>query len=254
MRTRRAFTLVELLVVVGIISVLAAILLPALARAREQGRRVQCAANLRQLAAAALAYADQNRGLLPGIGTFPQQPHDWVYWFFASPPYDDPDGAALAAYLGRPLDVRILRCPSDDVEGRNRYGTASLPPYAFSYTMNRFMGDRWGACVRVTQIGRSSQKLLFVEEDVRTMEDGAWLEAVEVGLPRTFWEPLSARHELARDGDTIPVELLDPSTGPTTGTGWRGAFLFRRGNAAYVDGHVEFTEREYTLQPRNIYP
>ncbi|MGD0461232.1 MAG: type II secretion system protein [Tepidisphaeraceae bacterium] len=59
-----AFTLVELLVVIGIIAVLIAILLPALTRARQQSMTVQCMSNMRQVGLAMLLYADQNDGWL----------------------------------------------------------------------------------------------------------------------------------------------------------------------------------------------
>jgi len=60
-----AFTLVELLVVIALIAVLAALLLPALASARDKGRRAACVSNLRQLGIALRSYADDNEGSIP---------------------------------------------------------------------------------------------------------------------------------------------------------------------------------------------
>src|SRR3954447_1455740 len=85
-RRRRGFTLVELLVVIGLIALLIAILLPALNKARKSAQRVQCQSNVRQLYIGVLSYCNSNHDWFPtcagsadGVG-WAQQPDDWVYW------------------------------------------------------------------------------------------------------------------------------------------------------------------------------
>src|SRR5439155_7648300 len=62
------FTLVELLVVIGIIAILIAVLLPALRRAQESARQVNCLSNIRQLSYAAIMFANDHNGLMPAQG------------------------------------------------------------------------------------------------------------------------------------------------------------------------------------------
>lgn len=68
-KTRTAFTLIEILVVIAIISILAAILFPVFARARENARRASCASNLKQLALSVMQYTQDNDGKLMGYTT-----------------------------------------------------------------------------------------------------------------------------------------------------------------------------------------
>ncbi len=76
---RRGFTLVELLVVIGVVSLLAAISLPAVQSARESSRRAACAVNLRQIGLALQAYAASANAFSPGLTSFIRNPHGSKY-------------------------------------------------------------------------------------------------------------------------------------------------------------------------------
>ena len=128
---RRGFTLVELLVVIGIIAVLISILLPALGKAREQARTVACASNLRQLMFGFIMFANEHHQTMPGgwydRGSRDPAKQDWLLgsgdWTGA------PEAGTIFSYV---KDPRTYLCPSQD---RIRTGIGSGTNGRFDYSM-----------------------------------------------------------------------------------------------------------------------
>src|SRR5258708_25039029 len=81
MKKSRGFTLVELLVVIGIIALLIGILLPVMSKARQNANAIKCASNMHQLAMMWMNYAQQNRGVSPpGLPPMYPAPAKNLYW------------------------------------------------------------------------------------------------------------------------------------------------------------------------------
>lgn len=217
---RPAFSLVELLVVIGVIAVLLGILLPTLANARRQASTAKCLSNVRNMQIAQLMYANQNNGFLVQAGlTHGSHAMDGdVGWI-----------ATLQSYYDTPL---LLRCPSDDSPhwpgGEPVPQTGGRGFRRTTYGINNFLDRQmcpWGGpYVKLTQVRQSSAVVQFIEM-TETGEfagsDHPHVEGWAVAGAPDLTPALAARH------------LATALHGGSRGT-W-GA----RCNYGFLDGHAE---------------
>jgi len=209
-----AFTLLELLVVIAIIAILAAMLLPSMARSKVSAQRVKCINNLRQLGLAAQLYWDDNEGkcfryggALSGNGQ--------LYWFGWMGPgaegqrsFDAVQGKLYPYLQGRGVE----QCPSLDYFLSSLKLKATGVTYGYGY--NHFLSapptDR---PINITQLSRSSETACFAD-------------AAQVN---TWQAPASPEHPMLEEWYYIDDSVSQPN----------GHFRHvQRANVVFCDGHV----------------
>lgn len=239
-RQDRGFTLVELLVVVGIIALLIGVLLPALNRARETSFRVACASNMHVVGVGVVMFEDANKGVMPRppvIGMVASD--DGVYWQPARRAEIGVNG--LGPYLKlRDGSFEILRCPGD-AEAKTREGSGKYP---FTFSFNDNMNGTGIAAVRkVGQVRQPADKILMIEENGPTLNDGS----VTMWAKNGGWASvgmLGLRHDRGRrntypDAATAAGGIVNPSG---------------KANVLFVDGHVAYVTRSYAHSKFRVLP
>jgi prepilin-type N-terminal cleavage/methylation domain-containing protein len=224
---RIRFTLIELLLVITIIAILAALLMPALAKAKENAKLVVCRSNMKQLAAGLILYISDSDGESPGPTSHP------TTFFNCAAPDNDIRPAVLEICSGVP--EKILTCPLNPNKTAPKYNT--LPTDSADYCMQ--YGDRFQIAGSSTN---SSHTILFFmvgtdvanwsatnQPDGEAPRNNLYNGQTQIACENTYVGEFAGPHDLA------PAEVQIDSSGNLT--------FGKPGSIGYADGHVELPRR-----------
>jgi prepilin-type processing-associated H-X9-DG protein/prepilin-type N-terminal cleavage/methylation domain-containing protein len=229
----RAFTMIELLVVVAIIGLLSGLLLPALSQGKTRAQAATCRKNAQQIAYAFLMYLDDNTDIFPTAAarsTLGAQPEDWIWWQTeksgsGTSAMRNPARGSVVQHLGN-YDTRYFRCPTDKYAVKREIAWRENPgseQFFYSYSLNAHSDHGMASYIsrdramvflnRISAVRNPSSKIMLAEEKggpsdgpgSASIDDGRW-------VPPGY--PLSVRHS-------------------------------GRANVAFADGHVESVRRDF---------
>jgi prepilin-type N-terminal cleavage/methylation domain-containing protein/prepilin-type processing-associated H-X9-DG protein len=222
-----AFTLVELLVVIAIIGILAALLMPVLARAKAKAHQTACLNNLRQLGLGFQMYCSDFSEMFPAPGSkqkYGPQPEDWIWW----QPSRNVANSSIARFVGN-FNPVLFTCPSDlRAQALQAQGALTDNDYRFSYSLTSYdlVGEvtpgmstiitqfREVYPFKSTQIINPAAKIMLVEESDENINDSRWVPELN---------SFSNRHG-------------------------------GRGNVVFADDHMELALPSFGLDPTNSNP
>lgn len=247
----RAFTLIELLVIIAIVAILAAILFPLVLAAKDSGRQARCASQLRQLAAAALSYADDHAGrYVPAAkDIYSSNPTGgrwrWHGYREKSKTDFDPRKGPLWTYMSRSGGLK--QCPAaaalrnvSQSSGAYESGCGGFG-YNYAYVGGTYYRNQPPRAAEeaslVSDLARPSKTVMFADA------------AMALSYPsRRLIEESFAYAPLSFSTDGKGGSSLTPTISPS--------IHFRHGgraNVAWCDGHVSAERMSFTRDGSNIY-
>lgn len=234
--SHRAFTLIELLTVIAIIGILAAIIIPVAGRVRDSARTAQCLGNLRQISAATLLYCNDHKGRFPTRdGDDPASPKPW--------------NQTISAYLGvatpESTPHKAFHCPMDP----NPWSpviTEAPRSYRFSGRVSGGGSNpRWGIIGNGDGFSRNLSDITLPSRvamicDMWTSNAGAWAHGIQA-------------YDSANPGRSLITTGWDKATGAPRlpdGSYYHGGG--KKINITFVDGHAASLDPDVVCAGGNL--